>query len=231
MNRAHITPFHFSSLDASEPDPVPDDTALSVPTAEEIQAQAFADAQAAGWTAGHDEGFAVGKEEGRAAGKQEGWIDGNVEGLAAAETTVAFLRTLAAELANWKEDTTEFVERMTLSIALDVARFVIRKEIRETTADELRKQLHDLLKTLPLPNLTPLLVLHPDDIKSLQDSVPGTWSITPDPSMERGGVRVQARSPEASGQATSTERFTMPEWDARIETRWGEAISKLMGSD
>lgn len=230
MNATHITPFLFSSLDASGQEPLPEESALSVPTAEELQAQALA-AQMKGWAVGHDEGFAVGKEEGWLAGKQEGWLAGNAEGLAAAAMAVVFLRTLAAELANWEEETTEFVERMTLSIALDVARFVIRKEIRETTTDVLQQQLQDLLKTLPLPTLTPLLVLHPDDIKSLQDSAPGTWTITPDPHMERGGVRVQSRPPETSGQTTSTERFIMPEWDARIETRWGEALSKLTGAD
>lgn len=231
MNATHITPFLFSSLDASGQEPRLEESALSVPTAEEIQAQVFAAAQRDGWTVGYGEGFTAGKDEGWIAGKQEGRIAGNTEGLAAAATEVVFLRTLAAELANWEEETREFVERMTLSIALDVARFVIRKETRETTAGALQQQLQNLLKTLPLPTLTPHLVLHPDDIESLQDSAPGAWTITPDPLMERGGVRVQARPPETSGQTTGAEKFTMPEWDARIETRWGEALSKLTGAD
>ncbi len=208
--------------------PIPDDSTNSSP--EELQAQAFAEAQREGWKKGKEEGFTVGREEGFAAGRLEGKESGFSEGMQNAQDAVSFLRNLASELSKWEEEVAEFVERTTIAIALDVAKLVIHREIKKTTAKEFVTHLQKMLQQIPFPEISPTLVLHPDDAALIQSVAPAEWDIEIDKDMERGGVRIRHKPTSASSYFAS-EGFSLPEWDARIETQWGNVIAKIMGMD
>jgi len=181
---------------------------------ESLQQQAYEEAHAAG--------YAAGKAEAR-------------EHLARFE---AIMRTLARPL----EELDARVEEELVALAISVARQLIRRELR-TDPGEVVAAVREALALLPVGVREVRVHLHPEDAKIVRAVASGRngdlphfqrppqaeaaagneegphfeqqmWRIVEDPVLTRGGCRIESESSQI---------------DARLETRIGAVVSRLLG--
>ena len=165
-------------------------------------------------------GDAEGRREGHVKGHAEGYAQGRTEGLAAglaaASVHAEQLRALAANLpAALRRADSELADAV-LTLALDVARQVVHRTLRAEPQWVL-PLVQDLLHAEPALQGEPRLLLHPDDVALVRNSLGNElqaagWQVRPDETMTRGGCRVQS----ATG-----------EMDASLETRWKSVTAAL----
>ncbi|MDM0030538.1 flagellar assembly protein FliH [Variovorax sp. J22P271] len=165
-------------------------------------------------------GDAEGRREGHAKGHAEGYAQGRTEGLAAglaaASVHAEQLRALAASLpAALRRADSELADAV-LTLALDVARQVVHRTLR-AEPEWVLPMVQDLLHAEPALQGEPRLLLHPDDVALVRNSLGNElqaagWQVRPDETMTRGGCRVQS----ATG-----------EMDASLETRWKSVTAAL----
>lgn len=154
-------------------------------------------------------GEAEGRREGWAQGHAEGRAEGLAAGLAAASAHAEQLRALAASLpAALRSAESELADAI-LALARDVARQVIHRTLR-AEPEWVLALVQDLLHTEPALQGEPRLLLHPEDLALVKNSLGGElqaagWQLRADDSLARGGCRVRS----ASG-----------EMDASLESRW-----------
>lgn len=228
-----IVPFCFLDLNRSDTSAESADyTAINAPSEGERVAAELAEgldvARREGWAQGHAEGLVVGKQEGHESGYRDGYREGVEKGLSEAQEAAALLQQ-AAE--SWKDADTQiadFLERAVLQLSLEVARHVIAREVRDTTARMLADDLSRLTHELGIEQTQVLWVLHSKQIallkQHLRDSLPESWSFSGDDTMAPGGVRIRVRWPDRLEEG----RTVTQEWDARIETRWAELVSRIL---
>jgi len=161
-------------------------------------------------------GRAQGREQGYAEGRAQGQSEGYAAGLAAARDVAERLGTLAQALPAALHRVESEIAGDLVTLALDVARQVVR---RAFAADPglILAVVRDLLLNAPAMNDAPRLVLHPDDVALVQqhlahDLEAAGWLICGDETLTRGGCRVDA----ASG-----------ELDATLEARWEQVAATL----
>ncbi|KLN52250.1 flagellar assembly protein FliH [Variovorax paradoxus] len=154
-------------------------------------------------------GEAEGRREGWAQGHAEGHAEGLAVGLAAASAHAEQLRALAAALpAALRSAETELADAI-LMLALDVAHRVIHRTLR-VEPEWVLALVQDLLHTEPALQGEPRLLLHPEDVALVKNSLGSElqaagWQVRADDTLARGGCRVRS----ASG-----------EMDATLATRW-----------
>ncbi|MDT4875124.1 Flagellar assembly protein FliH [compost metagenome] len=105
-----------------------------------------------------------------------------------------------------------------LALALDVARQVVHRTY-QAEPEWVLPLVRDLLHAEPALRGEPRLLLHPDDIALVKNSLGNEieaagWQLRADDSLARGGCRVQS----ATG-----------ELDARLATRWERVGAALRG--
>ncbi len=115
------------------------------------------------------------------------------------------LRRAEAELAN-----------AILALALDVARQVVHRTLH-AEPEWVLALVQDLLHAEPALQGEPRLLLHPDDVALVQNSMGNElqragWQVRADDEIVRGGCRVQS----ASGER-----------DATLQTRWKNVTAAL----
>ena len=232
------------------PEPAPEAEALGlprIPTAEEIEAiqkQAHAEAaelgyqsgyqeghqrgRAEGHEQGHAEGLTQGREQGQAEGykqgQEEGWEAGHKAGYEAGQRVmleaVARFQPLIDSLDQPFGLMNEQVERELVTLAIAIAKQLIRRELR-TDPGEIVAVAREALSILPSSARRAALHLHPDDAElvrdalALKESAP-RWKIVEDPLMTRGGCRV----------LTETSHI-----DATLEKRLMAVIAQLLGGE
>ncbi|MEO8407734.1 MAG: flagellar assembly protein FliH, partial [Oxalobacteraceae bacterium] len=162
-------------------------------------------AQQNGAAEGHRQGFSQGHDEGYAAG------------LAQVQEQAQALRTLLLALPAALRVAEREVADDLLTLALDIARQVVRHAL-PAEPQPLLTLVRELLHTEPVLSGTPRLLLHADDVALVQqhladDLQAAGWRIRTDPAITRGGCRVHA----ASGSL-----------DATLETRW-ERVAAALG--
>ncbi|NDZ15829.1 flagellar assembly protein [Variovorax sp. WS11] len=162
------------------------------------------------------QGRAEGQREGLAKGRAEGHAEGLASGLAAAsahaEQLVALATSLPAALRRAESDLADAI----LTLALDVARQVVHRTLR-AEPEWVLPLVQDLLHAEPALQGEPRLLLHPDDVALVKNSLGNElqiagWQVRADDTLARGGCRVQS----ASG-----------EMDASLETRWKSVTAAL----
>jgi flagellar assembly protein FliH len=166
------------------------------------------EARAAGEAEGRREGWAQGHAEGRTAGL--------ASGLAAASAHAEQLRALAATLPDALRRAESELADAILTLALDVARQVVHRTLR-AEPEWVLPLVQDLLHAEPALQGEPRLLLHPDDVALVKNSLGNElqiagWQVRADDTLARGGCRVQS----ASG-----------EMDASLETRWKSVTAAL----
>jgi flagellar assembly protein FliH len=167
-----------------------------------------------------NEARAVGEADGRQKGWAQGHAEGHTEGLAAglaaasvhAEQLLALASTLPAAL---RRAQTELADSI-LTLALDVARQVVHRTLR-AEPEWVLPLVQDFLNADPALQGEPRLLLHPDDVALVQNSLGNElqiagWQVRADESMARGSCKVQS----ASG-----------EMDGSLETRWKSVTAAL----
>lgn len=152
----------------------------------------------------------------RAEGRAEGHADGLATGLAAASAHAEQLRALAATLPAALRHAERELADAILTLALDVARQVVHRTLR-AEPEWVLTLVQDLMHAEPALHGEPRLLLHPDDVALVKNSLGNElqiagWQVRPDDTLARGGCRVQS----ASG-----------EMDASLETRWKHVTAAL----
>jgi flagellar assembly protein FliH len=165
---------------------------------------ALADLQAEAYK----EAFELGLAEGREAGR--GQVRAQVEQLAG----------MFYDLAKPFEELDAEVERELLTLAMALARQIVRRELK-TDPTQIIGIIREAISALPVAARDVRVHLHPEDAVVVRQNLAPTeneraWSIVEDPVMARGGCQI----------TTATSRI-----DARLETRLGGILSELMGTE
>jgi len=156
----------------------------------------------------HAEAFAQGLAEGRDAGRGE--VRAQVEKLAG----------MFYDLAKPFEVLNAEVERELLTLAMALARQIVRRELK-TDPTQIIGIIRDAIAALPVAAREVRVHLHPEDAAVVRQNLAPTeseraWTMIEDPVMARGGCQI----------TTTTSRI-----DARLETRLAAILSELMGTE
>jgi flagellar assembly protein FliH len=156
----------------------------------------------------HAEAFAQGLAEGREAGRGE--VRAQVERLAG----------MFYDLAKPFEVLNAEVERELLTLAMALARQIVRRELK-TEPTQIIGIIRDAIAALPVAAREVRVHLHPEDAAVVRQNLAPTeseraWTMIEDPVMARGGCQI----------TTTTSRI-----DARLETRLAAILSELMGTE
>jgi len=156
----------------------------------------------------HAEAFAQGLAEGRDAGRGE--VRVQVERLAG----------MFYDLAKPFEVLNAEVERELLTLAMALARQIVRRELK-TDPTQIIGIIRDAIAALPVAAREVRVHLHPEDAAVVRENLAPTeseraWTMIEDPVMARGGCQI----------TTTTSRI-----DARLETRLAAILSELMGTE
>ena len=170
---------------------------LTASQVESVQKEAYA------------EGFAEGRREGLARGTAEGVARGG-----------ALVEELLTRLARPLEDLDERVVESLVSLAMSVARHLVRRELK-TDPGQVIAVVREAVSALPLASQGVHLYLHPDDAALVRETlvVPEgetAWRVVEEPVLTRGGCRVVTESSQV---------------DATVEQRVAAAIAKVLGEE
>jgi flagellar assembly protein FliH len=161
-------------------------------------------------------GEAEGRADGLAEGRKAGHTEGLATGLAAATVHAERLRALTRSFPDALRRAEGELADTVLALALDVARQVVHRTLTAEPAWVL-PLVRDLLNTEPALRGEPRLLLHPEDVALVKNSLgheieAAGWQVRADDTLTRGGCRVQS----ANG-----------ELDGTLETRWKRVSSAL----
>jgi flagellar assembly protein FliH len=164
----------------------------------------LADLQAEAYKEAFEQGLAEGREAGR------GDVRAQVEKLAG----------MYYDLAKPFEVLDAEVERELLTLAMALARQIVRRELK-TDPTQIIGIIREAIAALPVAAREVRVHLHPEDAAVMRENLAPTeseraWTIIEDPVMARGGCQI----------TTTTSRI-----DARLETRLGAILSELMGTE
>jgi flagellar assembly protein FliH len=156
----------------------------------------------------HKEAFEQGLAEGREAGHAE--VRAQVQRLAG----------MFYDLAKPFEVLDTEVERELLTLAMALARQIVRRELK-TDPTHIIGIIREAIAALPVATRDVRVHLHPEDAAVVKQHLSPTeneraWTIIEDPVMARGGCQI----------TTATSRI-----DARLETRLGSILSELLGTE
>ena len=179
-------------VDLPEPDVVPEPE-FKLPTAEEIE-EIYESSRKSGFDAGYEEGTARGRVEAMQ-------LHGLVEGLDQA------IKNLDTEIA-----------QDLLDVAIEIARHLIRRELR-STPESVLDTVREALQQFPQNNA--MIHLNPEDTALIREYLGEQVAhmghrLIEDDAITRGGCLI-----EASGS----------ELDATVETRWKRILSNLGRDD
>jgi flagellar assembly protein FliH len=156
----------------------------------------------------HKEAFEQGLAEGREAGRAE------------IRAVVEKLEGMFYDLAKPFEELDAEVERELLTLAMALARQIVRRELK-TDPTQIIGIIREAIASLPVAARDVRVHLHPEDAAVVRENLAPTeseraWQLVEDPVMARGGCQI----------TSATSRV-----DARLETRLGAILSELMGTE
>ncbi len=199
--------------------------AVQLPTADDLEvmyARAEAEGRQQGYQSGYDAGLSAGREAGMAAARQDSEM----------------LKAIILGFGRPLRDLDAAVEEATLALALEVARQVIRAELR-MRPESLLPLLREALEALPLRSANPSIRLHPEDLALVGRLAPELVEegvlLEADEELERGGPVLAAQI--SGGGARPDRRWhrrgvgdEASVLDLRLETRWRQALEQLFGA-
>lgn len=152
------------------------------------------------------------REEGFAAGRRDGYAAGAAAAAAEAKAIHALLQPLAETLRRLDEEMAQEV----LTLALQVAREMIRGALN-AKPELVLPVVNEAIRNFDSFNQHPQLILNPADAELVKSQLAdqlqhGGWRLREDPLVERGGCRVETHSAEV---------------DATLETRWQRVLAAL----
>ncbi|ARP81459.1 flagellar assembly protein FliH [Bordetella genomosp. 8] len=198
------------------PDPGPDPRQIQEEARRAGHARGLKEGRAEGYDLGVAEGRARGYEEGlqegRKAGHAEGLADARKQGAEEAERLRAIADATATSLGQLEEKTGQAL----MTLALDIARQVVRITVANQT-DALLAAVREVLHMNPTAGAPLRLWLHPLDLELVrlhlaEELKTGPWRVLVDESITRGGCRAET---------------SLGEIDATLETRWRRVAASL----
>lgn len=180
--------------------------ALDYPTEEELAAireQARQQGYDAGFKAGHEEGMAQALDEQRAATEQ----------------AIAPVRQIADNFSTALREADQAISNEVLELALHLAKGMLKNALR-VKPELILPVVREAIEYLPVLQQPALLILNPEDAAVVRESIAeeldkGGWRVIDDPTIERGGCKVDT----ASNQI-----------DATVASRW-QRLSLALGKD
>lgn len=144
-----------------------------------------------------------GLEEGRAAGHAEGLAAGR----AAAAAELEHLRAIAAGFGQAVAQADESIANDVLDLALHLARAMLRTAL-EVRPELLIPAVREAIEYLPVLQQPALLMLNPQDAEIVRGAIgeeldKGGWRVVPDPSIGRGGCKIDTATNQIDAQAAS----------------------------
>ena len=206
-----VAPWPAPTVQGARPDP----TGARAEDVGQARARAEAEGRAQGYQLGHAEGLAAGR----------------VQAAREANELRALLTSLAASLHRLDQATEESLT----ALALEIARQVLRHEIR-THPEQILVALRQALGAFPLRGGTPWVRLHPEDVALVRALAPeieaAGVSLLADDTLERGDLILAADSEEKWARPDRRWRGRgHPEGetrlDLRLEERWRQVIAQL----
>jgi flagellar assembly protein FliH len=199
-----------------QPDPGPDPRVVREEARHAGHAQGLAEGRAEGYDLGVAEGRARGYEEGLAEGRKAGHAKGLEEARKQGADEAARLRVLADATAVSLTALEEKTGQALLTLALDIARQVVRTTVA-TQTEALLTAVREVLHMNPTAGAPLRLWLHPLDLELVrlhlaEELKSGPWRVLADESITRGGCRAET---------------SLGEIDATLETRWRRVAASL----
>jgi flagellar assembly protein FliH len=203
-------------LEASNPDPGPDLEAIAAETRRSAHAKGLTEGRAEGYNLGVAEGRARGYEEGQAQGSKAGYAEGLAQAREQGAEEAAHLRSLADATSEALTLLEEKTGQSLLTLALDIARQVLRTTLAQEPETVLAA-VREVLQMNPGAMAPLRLWLHPQDLELVrlhlaEDLRSGHWRILADESITRGGCRAET---------------SFGDIDATLQTRWRRVAASL----
>lgn len=199
-----------------EPDPGPDPAVVMA----QLRAQAVAEGREEGYAHGHAAGVEAGQKTGHdagfAAGREAGFAEGlalaREQGAAEAQRLHALVEACATSLGSLEEK----MGQSLLTLALDIARQVVRTTLSEQP-ETVAAAVRDVLHINPSAGGQMRLWANPDDIELIRlhladELKEGHWRVLADESIARGGCRAET---------------PFGDIDATLQTRWRRVAASL----
>ena len=151
---------------------------------------------------------------------EQGLAEGREAGRAEVRAQVEKLSGMFYDLAKPFEELDAEVERELLTLAMALARQIVRRELKADPT-QIIGIIREAIAALPVAARDVRVHLHPEDAAVVRQNLAPTeseraWQIVEDPVMARGGCQVTSTSSRV---------------DARLETRLGTILSELMGNE
>ena len=142
----------------------------------------------------YDEGFEAGHRDGFAQGEREGLDAAAAQSRSQVERLQAIVGCLAAPLESLDEE----VERSLATLAVAIARQVVRGDLT-ARPEQIVMLVHEAIDALPIAARNVRLYLHPDDVSLVREALGeevenARWVVREDTSLDRGGCRVESDS-------------------------------------
>ncbi|MGW8393918.1 flagellar assembly protein FliH [Pseudoduganella sp. HUAS MS19] len=168
-----------------------------------IREQARQQGYDAGFKAGHDDGAAQALDEARAATDQ----------------ALAPVRAIADNFSAALRDADQAISNEVLELALHLAKGMLKTALR-VKPELILPVVREAIEYLPVLQQPALLILNPEDAAVVREGIAeeldkGGWRVIDDPTVERGGCKVDT----ASNQI-----------DATVQSRW-QRLSLALGKD
>ncbi|MDN3682643.1 flagellar assembly protein FliH [Vibrio tapetis subsp. quintayensis] len=186
--------------DFSEPEPE-EPVSLTEEEIEQIKQAAHQEGLTQGQEVGFKQGFEKGKEEGLAAGHEEGLDLGKAEGIAAGQEfiqqQVEHFMALASQFAQPLELMNAQVEKQLIEMVLTLTKEVVHVEV-QTNPQVILDTVRESVEALPIAGHAIIIKLHPEDIEIVrsahgqEDIESRSWTLTGEPSLNRGDVHIEA---------------------------------------
>jgi len=151
---------------------------------------------------------------------EQGLIEGRSAGHCEVRAQVDQLAAMINDLARPFEALDVEVERELLTLAMALARQILRRELKADPT-QIIGIIREAIAALPVAARDVRVHLHPEDAAVVRQHLAPTenqraWGIVEDPVMARGGCQI----------TTAVSRV-----DARLETRLGAILSELLGTE
>jgi flagellar assembly protein FliH len=150
---------------------------------------------------------AAGYEDGHAAGYADGARDGAQDGQARAAAELAQIEALAASFGQAVAAADETIAADVLDLALHLARGMLRTAL-EVRPELLIPVVREAIEYLPVLQQPALLMLNPLDVELVRNGIgeeldKGGWRVVPDPSIARGGCKIDTATNQIDAQAAA----------------------------
>ncbi|ANN78272.1 flagellar assembly protein FliH [Bordetella flabilis] len=212
----------FEEQDASvqeqeeAPQPGPDPQVVLEEARRAGHAQGVSEGRAEGYDLGVAEGRARGYDEGLEQGRTAGYAEGLAQARQQGAEEAAQLRALAQATAASLTQLEEKTGQALLTLALDIARQVVRTTVA-MQPEALLTAVREVLHMNPTAGAPLRLWLHPLDLELVrlhlaEDLKGAPWRVLADESIMRGGCRAET---------------SFGEIDATLQTRWRRVAASL----